>query len=219
MKPNYYAVIPASVRYSTITPNAKLLYGEITALTSKEGYCWASNQYFADLYGVNTYTICRWVAELVKEGFITSIVENKNQRKIHLRVPQNCGGGTTKSARGVPQNQQHINTVNTTVKKAETKVSELPFLVVEETTKVVKPPRDKRAWELREKLYTMFEKDTGARPTPTMADYVRIVEALKSLEPKHIEEMVENALSYGGEKTVREVLTSRKIDIYRQENL
>ena len=29
--PNYYAIIPANVRYADLKPNAKLLYGEITA--------------------------------------------------------------------------------------------------------------------------------------------------------------------------------------------
>ena len=34
-KPRYYAIIPANVRYSDLKPNAKLLYGEITALSNK----------------------------------------------------------------------------------------------------------------------------------------------------------------------------------------
>ena len=52
-KPNYYAIIPANVRYdSNLKAIEKLMYGEITALTYKEGYCFAKNGYFAELFDV-----------------------------------------------------------------------------------------------------------------------------------------------------------------------
>jgi rubrerythrin len=69
--PGYFAIIPATVRYDkSLSPNAKLLYGEITALCKKEGYCWASNSYFADLYGVDRSSISNWVKKLAAAGYV-----------------------------------------------------------------------------------------------------------------------------------------------------
>jgi hypothetical protein len=69
--PNYYAIIPANVRYDkTLTANAKLLYGEITALCNEKGFCWASNSYFAELYEVTTQAISKWVNSLSDKGYL-----------------------------------------------------------------------------------------------------------------------------------------------------
>lgn len=87
MEPGYYAIIPASVRYDKeLQPNAKLLYGEITALAQREGFCWAGNDYFAELYAVSNETISRWISALKKAGYIeVEILKNEgNKRKIAI---------------------------------------------------------------------------------------------------------------------------------------
>ena len=86
-EPSYYAIIPADVRYDKkLSANAKLLYGEITALSNKKGYCWASNRHFAELYQVKAETISRWVSNLKTQKYIKiKIVKKKgNQRQIRL---------------------------------------------------------------------------------------------------------------------------------------
>ena len=82
---NYYAVIPANVRYDKDLPaNAKLLYGEITALCNNKGFCWATNQYFADLYGVKKLAVSRWINALADKGYIFIVMEPKNDHTQEL---------------------------------------------------------------------------------------------------------------------------------------
>tara|TARA_R100001480_G_scaffold89833_6_gene96626 strand:- start:947 stop:1849 length:903 start_codon:yes stop_codon:yes gene_type:complete len=70
-KKNYYAVIPAPVRYSKkLKANEKLMYGEITALTNDKGFCFASNEYFAMLYGVSKTSVSKWISNLENNKFI-----------------------------------------------------------------------------------------------------------------------------------------------------
>ena len=72
-KPSYYAIIPASVRYDeNLKDKAKLLYGEITTLSDRNGYCYASNKYFAELYNVSTTTISLLIKDLIDNGYIES---------------------------------------------------------------------------------------------------------------------------------------------------
>lgn len=86
--PTYYSVIPANVRYDkNLTANAKLLFAEITSLTSKEGYCWATNAYFASLYGVTERVISKWISSLVENGYlINKLVYKKGTKSVEQRI-------------------------------------------------------------------------------------------------------------------------------------
>ena len=86
-KPNYYAILPSTIRYDeNLKPNVKLLYAEITALCNMNGDCFASNRYFADLYGKSKGTISGWVSDLVKAGYIKiEYTYKKGSRQIDHR--------------------------------------------------------------------------------------------------------------------------------------
>ena len=113
-QPNYYSILTASVRYDKdLTPNAKLLYSEITALSNKKGKCWASNSYFANLYNVSNTSISKWIKQLSEKNYInvqmkylanskqidkriisvTPIKEMLNTPKPRVRVPHRIDSG------------------------------------------------------------------------------------------------------------------------------
>lgn len=121
--PSFFAIIPATVRYcKELEPSAKLLYGELTALTQKEGYCWASNKYLCELYDVNERTLRRWLSALEKNGFIKRDVDcsgSSHPRKIWIsNAFTEKNDGRTKTAGGADENVLHINTsINTEEKE------------------------------------------------------------------------------------------------------
>jgi len=85
-KPGYFAILPANVRYDNrLKASEKLLYAEITALSNKSGYCWASNKYFAELYDVSKRSITEWVSSLEKYGYIDSKLYYKENSKQVLK--------------------------------------------------------------------------------------------------------------------------------------
>ena len=70
-KPTYYTIIPAEVRYNKkISANEKVLYSEIFTLAQKNGTCFASNGFFAELYGVDKRSITRWISTLKEHNLI-----------------------------------------------------------------------------------------------------------------------------------------------------
>lgn len=85
-KSNYYAIIPAVVRYSKeLKANEKLLYGEITSLANKNGYCYAQNRYFANLFNVSIETVSRWLSHLQQLGFLQIVIKRNENKEVVAR--------------------------------------------------------------------------------------------------------------------------------------
>lgn len=86
-KPNYWSVLPADVRYDKeLKANEKILYSEITSLMNKDGYCYASNKYFSELYDVSIISVSTWINHLIEKGYIESeLVYKENSKEISYR--------------------------------------------------------------------------------------------------------------------------------------
>lgn len=84
----YYAIIPMYIMHDTrLKANSKLLYGQISSLTVKEGYCFASDVKLASDIGVSPNSINKFLNELETNGYIIRETKEKSlgrSRKIYL---------------------------------------------------------------------------------------------------------------------------------------
>lgn len=69
---SFFGIMPATVRYDkNLSSSEKVFYCEITALANVEGFCWATNKYFARLFRVRIETISRWLTKLTEKKYIS----------------------------------------------------------------------------------------------------------------------------------------------------
>lgn len=86
-QPSFYSIVTADVRYNkNLKANEKLLFSEITALSNKNGYCYAPNNYFAELYDVDKTTVSKWISHLTKQGYLKSILIKDGKKIIERRL-------------------------------------------------------------------------------------------------------------------------------------
>lgn len=82
MEENYFAFITADVlNDEKIRDSEKLLYARIVSLTKKEGYCFATNKYLADISNCSVKTVIRRINNLKKYGYISTKLNYKKSTK------------------------------------------------------------------------------------------------------------------------------------------
>ena len=127
-KPNYYGILPANVRYDKeLKPMEKILFTEISSLTSKEGYCYAKNSYFADLYDVHKNTVGNWINNLVKRGYLKSVIiyekgtKNIQERRLYITTPTSEKVDTPVNEKNDTYQRKDLEGIN---KKIDTPINE-----------------------------------------------------------------------------------------------
>ena len=236
-RPGYYAIIPANVRYDDNIPaNAKLLYGEISALIGVEGFCYAANAYFMRIYGWSDPTVTRLITNLEKAGYIKRELERDatgqvTKRKIYLTVSmpqiqppinfdttshQYCGEGTIK-------NDGYTNTSNTvsiepapkrpkSVPLSDTEMDGLFVDWIKGTADEDWTPEAKNALYLALKGFYAPRENKKQEPAHTTAGFTALGNRLKGYSggnPAAMVEMLEQA-TISGWKSVYEPKNSRK---------
>ena len=168
-KSNYYAIIPATIRYSRdLKPNEKLLYGEITALANRYGYCYAQNRYFAELYNVSIETVSRWLSHLQKLGFIKiEIRRNENKeiiaRYIYIVDTPYCQNSQYPIDEKVKENIININIddlflfiINNSEKISNEFYSIIKHLEFNYTTDILSIMKEDKIQMIKEIIYTLY---------------------------------------------------------------
>ena len=93
----------------------------ISSLSAKEGYCYASNQYFAEKFKTSSVNISRWITELKKYGYIETedekfgaVVTNRKIRIVDLAINKNVNGDYHPEETAINKN---VNAVNKNVNR------------------------------------------------------------------------------------------------------
>lgn len=90
----FWSVIPATVLDDMSLPaNAKILYGVLSSLMRREGYCWPSNAQLAAAMHCSEDVVTRWISALSKGGHIRLTVEPNRKaggtlRRIFPSLPE-----------------------------------------------------------------------------------------------------------------------------------
>ena len=204
---NYYAVLPANVRYDkNITPNAKLLYAEITALCNDKGYCWAGNAYFAELYGVTKTSISNWISSLQKNGYIdVQFIYKENSKEIQSRhisiannIPiQNNLNTYTKNIVGGIQKNFTDNTQIINIKKDKIISKD----IITQKQKSLIPKETKKAKKAKDivtmrNMINVFTENESIREK--LLEYFNI-RVKKGLQPNQWKIILDDLRDYAGE--------------------
>ena len=178
-QPNYYSIIPAHVRYDKeLKPMEVIMYGELTALSNKYGYSYASNNYFAELYNVHKKTVSTWISNLKEKGYIETVVIRDEsmtvtERRIYITspYPSNHGEGyPQKSGDPIHKKTEENNTrINNTRINRDSDETSKSFQYISNNLEIIQSPL--KAQQLEEAIKDF--KDNKLEIVTVATDYCK----------------------------------------------
>ena len=116
-QPSYFSILTADVRYDKrLSDFARLLYSDITALCNKQGYCSATNDYFAQIFDKSRRTISATIASLAETGYIAIEIIRDGSNAVVTRkiwVQANAQKAAEQVSDPIEENFQDIKENNT----------------------------------------------------------------------------------------------------------
>ena len=92
---DFFIIIPPQVVFNEeLNFTEKALYGVIYGLSQRNGYCFASNEYLANVISLDIRSLQRYLANLEKVNLITREKDEKGKR--HIRIAYLPQEGVTK---------------------------------------------------------------------------------------------------------------------------
>ncbi len=172
-KIGYYAVIPSTILFNEdLKANEKLLYAVITILANKDGYCFASNTYLAELFNAKPHTISNWISHLNKLNFVcVEIIKNNKNEIVQRRIYPNDTPYITKmtypysieKTESMSQIEQYNNNINNKIERFFNyivgKTQKNPEKFAENEEKEFRDLLEKLGFNYKEELIRIFTEE------------------------------------------------------------
>jgi hypothetical protein len=198
---SYFAIIPTIIlERKDIKPNCKLLYAEISSLTKKNGECWATNNYLAEMLGLSETSITELLIILKKKNLV--IVElrkdEEGTHRIIKIVPLNItfsvvnegGGGKSNNLPGQVKQLTH-NRLKYRLNNLLSKDNKLP------SSQTTLPSKDNEFTAVRNKVATYFidsvKKQEGIEPE---INYAQLTSQLRKFLKKYSKKQLKSLIDF-----------------------
>ena len=193
----YYAVIPATVLFNErLKPNEKLLYALITALSNKEGYCYASNKYLGEKLGVDPVTVSRWITDLRRNNYVfVDIMRNEKKEIICRRIFPNDVPYILKNQEGIDERVKDNNIIDNNINThtvSKEKFNENVFLYDYEYKKLLEEYGENKTKKCIEEL-SLYKKSKGVEYESDYATIKRwVIIRVEELEARKDKKITKN---------------------------